>query len=66
MDSIACCSTTETRCALDAKDQNKEVDTVLHLFHMYLGTSVQHCCVHPSIQWPYSPYQALASSLEVP
>jgi hypothetical protein len=38
-DFSACYLTTEMCCATEAKDENKD-DTVLHLFHKYLGTSI--------------------------
>jgi hypothetical protein len=36
----ACCLTTVMRCAVGAKDEIKEVGTVLNLFSKYLDTSM--------------------------
>jgi hypothetical protein len=39
------CLTTVVRYTIDAEDENKEVGTVLKLFHKNLGTSVLLVCV---------------------
>jgi hypothetical protein len=36
-DFSACCLTIVMRCAIDAKDENKEVDTVLNLYRSILA-----------------------------
>jgi hypothetical protein len=41
------------RCAVDAKDKNKEVGTALNSFHMHRGNSVllsYFCCLSDLIQ----------------
>jgi hypothetical protein len=43
LNDLNACLRTVMRCAIDARDENKEVSTVLDLFHKRLGTSVLVC-----------------------